>query len=189
VSNLADAEDKLYSAVNDTHQYATTETDIRCMNAKLNAEYYKEVYDLDGWSQTKFPNRLAAQKSKMRDLMSGRDRAGRVLVDRIEHAVTVQSKKDLGCAFHVFLAEVMRAVEAFDEHISDRSPLDYELTASDRQLRDDILRRIPELERMVEDVRAKFSDDALLTQQVVRFTREREEGEPAAKKIKVDAED
>lgn len=184
VYEFADAEDKLQDAVYDTYQYATTETDILCMFAKLNVDCYREVYDLDNWSRTKFTSRFAAQKSKMRDVISAPDKTGRLLVDRIEHAVTLQSKKDLAAAFDTFLTEVMNAVEAFDEHISDRAPLDYELTDSDRQLREGILRRIPELEAMIEDVRAKFNDDALLTQQVMLFTRHREEDEPAVKRIK-----
>ncbi|KAL5391071.1 hypothetical protein DPSP01_001562 [Paraphaeosphaeria sporulosa] len=189
VLRLANAEDKLQDAVNDTHQYATTETDIRCMNAKVNVEYYREVYDIDNWSRSKFTSRFAAQKSMMSDVMSSPDKAGRVLIDRIEHAVTLRSRQDLEGAFDGFLAEVIKAAEAFDEHLSDLAPLDYDLTDSDRQLREDVLRRIPELERMVADVRAKFSDEALLTQQVVLFTRHREEGEPAAKRIKVDADE
>ncbi|KAF2438738.1 hypothetical protein P171DRAFT_155539 [Karstenula rhodostoma CBS 690.94] len=184
VFELVNAEEKLQRAVNDTHQYATTETDIRCMNAKLNAEYYKEVYDIDTWSQTKFTSRLAAQRSKMTDVMSKPDRNGRLLVDRIEHAVAQRSKQDLGAAFDAFLAEVMHAVEAFDEHLTDRGPLDYKLTDADRQLRVDILGRIPELEAMVENVRAKFNDDMLLTPQAVTSSNRTEGGEPVQKRVK-----
>ncbi|KAJ4358617.1 uncharacterized protein N0V89_003201 [Didymosphaeria variabile] len=181
--------ENFYDAVKATHQYATTETDVRCMNAKLNVEYYKRVYDIDTWSQGKFPHRFAAQKIKMHDLMSNPDEHGRTLIDRIEHAVTRQSKKDLRGAFDEFLVEVMKNIEAFDEHISDRAPLDYKLTDADRQLREDILKRIPELETMVEVVRAKFSDEALLTEQVELSTNHSKEGEPAQKKMKVEADD
>ncbi|KAL1613151.1 hypothetical protein SLS60_001383 [Paraconiothyrium brasiliense] len=182
-------DEKFHGAVNATHQYATTETDVRCMNARLNIDYYKRAYDIDTWSQDKFPNRFAAQKSKMHDLMSNPDEKGRTLIDRIEHAVRIRSKKYLKAAFAEFLAEIMKKIEAFDEHISDRAPLDYELTDVDRQLREDIVKRIPELEVMVQDVRAKFSDGALLPQQVLLSTSPSREGEPAQKKIKVDTDE
>jgi hypothetical protein len=182
-------DEHLHHALKVTHLYATTETDVRCMNAKLNADFYGRVYDYDSRTDYRFDTRIDAQKKKMLDVMSARDDDGRLLVERIEEAVIQKSMTELGHAFHKFVAKVMDKIKVFDEYISDNGLLDYKLTDADLQLRKNVLARIPELEAMVADVRAMFNDDELLTQQAVLSTRHTEGGEPAAKKIKVDADD
>lgn len=177
VSNVPIRE-RFTRAVHVTYQFATTETDIRCMNAKVNAENYKNVYD------AYLVN--VQQKSKMRDLMSKRDWNNQLLIDRMERALLDKSKTDLIDAFNEFSAEAIKLMQAYDEHLSDHGPLEYVVTDADRQLRADVLRRIPELERKVQMVRAKFNDNMLLPRQAVSSTVQAERDEPARKKIKTE---
>ncbi|KAF9735635.1 hypothetical protein PMIN01_07040 [Paraphaeosphaeria minitans] len=180
------ADKMLLLALDVTLQYATTETDVKCMNVRVNVDHYKSVYGYDRHVDTRFANRLAAQKNEMHRLMSKPDEQGRLLIDRIENAAIMRSKSDLRDAFAEFSVSVIRKIKAFDEHLSDRGPLDYTLTDTDRQLREDILGRIPALEAMVEDVRTKFNDNMLLVQPAVTSSSEEKAGEPAQKQIKVE---
>ncbi|KAF2709597.1 hypothetical protein K504DRAFT_533941 [Pleomassaria siparia CBS 279.74] len=121
----------LNDAVNATYQYATTETDIRCMLVKVNANVYDEVSSMPEQS-----NWLGNQKIRLEAAMRDADDNCHTLLDRISKEVRKSAKRHLQTTFANLMTELVLDFDLFDEHIGEHLVQDYELTSHDRQIRD-----------------------------------------------------
>jgi hypothetical protein len=166
----------LREAIKLTHLYATTETDTRCMLAKVNWDLYGDVE-----STPRGTGFFVVQRDVMRTSLKEPDSKGRILVDRISSAVKKEAKKNLRCAFSEFMDELIKELELFDEHIGDHLPADYTFTALDKELRSQLRTVLPRLEAKVRQLQDLFR------MEVHPGGEENAEdlrGEPAAKKVK-----
>lgn len=134
----------LKNEVSDTWKFATTETDTRCMIAKINIPTYDTVEKephIDGWYRKQQELMLAAINSP--------DENGRTIVDKIATAVHNNATQTLGSAWGFFFAELIEEFELFDEHIRERLPVDYQIELVDRHIRESLKAALPYLEKQV----------------------------------------
>lgn len=136
----------LKSSINDTYEYANTETDTRCMISSINALSYTEVSEMDredSW--------FRKQRDKMVAAMTP---ATSNLLDKISAHVDTKMKNNFVDAFNKFTHEVINELSTFDEHMGDRVPPEYELTPSDMMIRSKLAVLLPELEAQVKALSA-----------------------------------
>ncbi|KAF1952653.1 hypothetical protein CC80DRAFT_552150 [Byssothecium circinans] len=141
----------LRAAIKLTHQFATTETDTRCMVAKVNSKTYDAVEGMPrvvGW----YVNQRAMMVQSMKQL----DDKNRDILDRIAAAVRKDVKKNLRAAFAAFVADLIKEVDMFDEHIGERVPAAYDLLAGDVGLRAQLKGVLPRLEERVRRLQVFF---------------------------------
>ncbi|KAF2021575.1 hypothetical protein BU24DRAFT_404580 [Aaosphaeria arxii CBS 175.79] len=122
--------DLLDEQVERVHRYASTETDIRCMIAKLNIPVYDYTSNLP-----KAPGRFKRQQKELRNEIVNQDGKGEAILDRITEALRSHTWKELDSAFNVFVEELHAQLILFDDHIYERLPPQYMITPKDQELR------------------------------------------------------
>lgn len=135
-----------------TYRFATTETDIRCMLARVNWQAYERVADTPrgrGVSQ--------AQRDRMYTAMKEPNEKGKTLIDRISSMVRKEAKKNLCTACDSVLKEIVSGLQLFDDHIDKRLPADYALSDHDFELRSRLKELLPQLETRVQHLGGEFS--------------------------------
>ena len=146
--------DLLKAAAQSTYQYATTETDIRCMNAEINMPVFQEVHAVPPPSQ----GRYGRQKEAMIAAMEKPDASGETLIDRIQAKVLKSANNNLSNEFAKFVTALFAEVNLFNEHIGEYMEPKYKLTSADRELRQRLKDLIPELERRNEEAKKSMND-------------------------------
>jgi hypothetical protein len=139
--------------VKETWKFATTETDTRCMIAKINTPIYDSIEQephRDGWYRKQRELMLAAIK--------GPDENGKTIMDKIATAVHKNITQTLGSAWDIFLTELIEEIELFDEHIGERLPVDYQIELVDRHIRDSLKAVLPHLKNQVANLQAMIED-------------------------------
>ncbi|KAF2643057.1 hypothetical protein P280DRAFT_467149 [Massarina eburnea CBS 473.64] len=152
-AHTKDFDDVLRNAIKLTYQYATTETDIRCMVAKANWGAYDIIEQ-----QNRVMDWYSIQRRLMISMMCEPDDQARTLLDRIDKAVKITTKKNLKAAFAPFLDELIKEVNLFDDHIADRVPVDYDLRDGDAILRRALRGVLPALEQRVGTLQRDFKE-------------------------------
>jgi hypothetical protein len=143
----------LKNKVKETWKFATTETDIRCMIAKINTPIYSDIEQgshRDGWYSEQQELMLAAIKNP--------DENGKTILDKIATAVHENATQTLGFAWDVFLKELIEELELFDECIRERLPVDYQVELVDRHIRDLLKAVLPHLEKQVANLQVMIGD-------------------------------
>ncbi|KAF2741220.1 hypothetical protein EJ04DRAFT_547621 [Polyplosphaeria fusca] len=138
----------LKNEVKETFKYATTETDARCMIATIYRPLYEDVESMprsQGWYQQQ-------QRPAMEGKLIEDDSNGDTIIDRIAKKVDDTAKKELEEAFGAFFEGLIRELELFDEHISDRLVPDYAIIDTDREIRESLKDVLPELKDKVKEL-------------------------------------
>lgn len=151
----------LRNSIRSTYKFATTETDIRCMLAKVNSEAYTMVEETlrgAGFSQ--------AQRDRMYTTMKEPDQDGRSLPDRISLMVRKEAKKNLRNACNTILEKFITELQLFDKHIEERLPADYVLSRYDYQLRYALKNLLPHLEGRVKQLVGELSSSGITNDHV-----------------------
>ena len=98
-------EGALRECVNSTYQYATTETDIRCMIAKINRRIFQELDAIPGGY-----DKLDRQRRGMEEAMIHPKYSGQTLLDKISEVVENTAKKISGPRSMIFSAACSRSL-------------------------------------------------------------------------------
>ncbi|KAF2877062.1 hypothetical protein BDV95DRAFT_614319 [Massariosphaeria phaeospora] len=165
----------LREAVKLTYQFATTETDTRCMIAKVNWDIYDEIESIPRGTGV-----YSIQRDRMNAAMNEPGVDCKTLIDRIAANIRKHAKKHLRTAFQGLLTDLIKELSLYDEHIDERLPQDYDLTSLDQRLRNELKNLLPELQEEVAELQNMYT--------VLKIKEEpvEEEGmEPNAKRQKM----
>lgn len=154
IEHSAELEGILGEEVDAIYEYATTETDIRCMIARANREIFEKAAQ-----GPRGKGMYQAQQQTIKTKFRRRDEHGDNIVERLEKTVLERTKENLDYSFAEFLQAHIDEFELFEEQIGDRLPADYEMTPHDRQIRVALRYMLPDLHESIEKVQAHFDPD------------------------------
>jgi hypothetical protein len=168
----------LRDQVNNTYQYATTETDVRCMVAKLNTPTYEAIEQMPRGKDW-----FKSQKEQMHRAMTEPNEKQKTILDRIETSVSKTAKNNFKTAFATFTDALVRELDGFDGTIGDCLPPDYDITSADQDIRDSLKANIPGIKKRVNSLQEKFSVAVVKSEKVE--SQEDDDIGPSAKKQKL----
>jgi hypothetical protein len=156
----------LKNEVSDTWKFATTETDTRCMIAKINIPIYDTVE-----KEPHTDGRYRKQQELMLAAIKGPDENGKTIVDKIATAVHNNATQALGSAGVFFFTELIEEFELFDEHIGERLPVDYQIELVDRHIRDSLKAALPYLEKQVTNLQILIENAEIKQEEIEEHSR------------------
>jgi hypothetical protein len=168
----------LKAQVRATYQFATTETDTRCMMARLNWSLYESIESIprgEGF--------FHRQREAMMSTLTKPDENGNTILDKFSNAVRKEARRNLKRVFTNCVDDVVGELMLFDEHIGERLPPDYEITSVDRHIRNSLRAKIPILKTQV-----KAIQDILSPMTTKEDSEGSEAPEPLTKKKKTEEE-
>ncbi|KAF2184797.1 hypothetical protein K469DRAFT_750669 [Zopfia rhizophila CBS 207.26] len=153
LSASSSLQEKMLAGVSKTYNYITSETDTGCMIASLNAGvYFGTLTSAQG------KGRYALQRDALRQGLIKPDENRLTFIDRVRDKVTSMMKAKVETVFNEFIAELDNEIQAFKEGLGRFRQTDSGISARSRNVRTELKRMLPELEKMIAKLKRQLKD-------------------------------